>query len=52
MDENDNDARTVTLHGVRGMIEKPVKAQGSSGRIYVPPAWIGKRAVVLLLDDD
>lgn len=48
----EDSARTVTLHGVRGMIEKTVKAQGSSGRIYVPPSWVGKRAVVLLLDDE
>jgi putative transposon-encoded protein len=47
-----NDAGTVTFQGVRGMVKKTVKAQGTSVRIYVPPAWIGKRAVVLLLDDE
>ena len=25
---------------------------GNSGRIYVPKAWIGKKVVILLVDDD
>ncbi len=32
------------------VIEKVVKASGSSGRVYVPPEWIGKRVKILLLE--
>jgi putative transposon-encoded protein len=32
------------------VIEKVVKASGSSGRVYVPPDWIGKRVKILLLE--
>jgi putative transposon-encoded protein len=32
------------------VIEKIVKASGSSGRVYVPPEWIGKRVKILLID--
>jgi len=32
------------------VLEKEVKKTGNSGRIYVPPSWIGKRVKVILLD--
>jgi putative transposon-encoded protein len=32
------------------VIEKIVKASGTSGRVYVPPEWIGKRVKILLLE--
>ena len=32
------------------VIEKIVKASGSSGRVYVPPEWIGKRVKILLME--
>ena len=32
------------------VIEKKVKQSGSSGRVYVPKSWVGKRVKVLLLD--
>ena len=32
------------------VIEKIVKASGTSGRVYVPPEWIGKRVKILLMD--
>ena len=32
------------------VIEKTVKASGSSGRVYVPTEWIGKRVKILLID--
>lgn len=38
---------TTTCHQV---LDKIVKIQGSSGAIYVPKAWEGKRVRVLLLD--
>jgi putative transposon-encoded protein len=32
------------------VIEKIVKASGTSGRVYVPPDWVGKRVKILLMD--
>ena len=32
------------------VIERVVKARGSSGGIYLPKPWTGKRVKVLLLD--
>jgi putative transposon-encoded protein len=32
------------------VIEKIVKASGSSGRVYVPPEWVGKRVKILLME--
>jgi putative transposon-encoded protein len=32
------------------VIERVVKARGSSGGIYLPKTWTGKRVKVLLLD--
>ena len=32
------------------VIEKTVKAGGSSGRVYVPKGWVGKRVNILLLE--
>ena len=31
------------------MIEKIVKTSGNSGRVYLPPEWIGKRVKVIRL---
>ncbi|MEN6291708.1 MAG: DUF2080 family transposase-associated protein [Methanobacterium sp.] len=33
-------------------LEKTVKPQGHTGRIYLPVSWIGKRVKVLLLEED
>lgn len=30
--------------------EKQVKKSGNSGRVYLPPSWIGKRVKVVLLE--
>jgi len=30
--------------------EKTVKVAGTSGRIYLPPEWVGKRVQVILLE--
>lgn len=38
---------TLTAFDVR---EKLVKAQGNSGRIYLPVQWVGKKVKVLLLE--
>jgi putative transposon-encoded protein len=32
------------------MIEKTAVKGGNSGRIYVPPSWIGKKVKVVLLE--
>jgi len=42
--------KTTTLEGY-SIIEKRVAVDTNSGRIYVPKSWIGKRVVVVLLED-
>ena len=32
------------------MVEKVVKRSGNSGRVYLPPDWIGKRVKVIRID--
>jgi putative transposon-encoded protein len=32
------------------MVEKTVKPSGNSGRIYLPPDWIGKRVKIVRVD--
>lgn len=32
------------------VIEKTVKPQGNSGRVYLPPSWIGKRVKIILIE--
>ena len=32
------------------MIEKNVKASGNSGRIYLPPDWVGHRVKIIRID--
>lgn len=32
------------------MIEKEVKRAGNSGRIYLPPDWVGKRVKIVRVD--
>lgn len=32
------------------MVEKVVKLSGNSGRIYLPPDWIGKRVKIVRID--
>jgi len=32
------------------MIEKEVKQSGNSGRIYLPPEWIGKHVKIIRID--
>lgn len=31
------------------MIEKEVKQSGNSGRVYLPPEWVGKNVNVILI---
>jgi putative transposon-encoded protein len=32
------------------MVEKFVKSSGNSGRIYLPPNWIGSRVKIIRID--
>ncbi len=32
------------------MIEKAVKPSGNSGRVYLPPEWVGKNVKIIRLD--
>jgi putative transposon-encoded protein len=32
------------------MIEKKVRACGRSGRVYLPPEWVGKNVKIIRLD--
>ena len=32
------------------MIEKRVKASGNSGRVYLPPDWVGHRVKIIRTD--
>jgi putative transposon-encoded protein len=32
------------------MIEKSVKAAGNSGRVYLPPDWVGKNVKIIRID--
>lgn len=44
-----NDAMEVRVSAYQ-VIEKTVKKAGTSGRVYVPKDWIGKRVKVFLLE--
>jgi putative transposon-encoded protein len=32
------------------MLEKEVKQSGNSGRVYMPPEWIGKNVKIIRID--
>lgn len=32
------------------IVEKTVKPEGNSGRVYVPKSWVGKRVKVVLIE--
>ena len=32
------------------MIEKDVKSSGNSGRVYLPPDWVGHRVKIIRID--
>ena len=50
--KDENDASIVTFRGVRRMITKTVKAQGTAGRIYLPVEEVGNEAIIIFLDDE
>ncbi len=37
------------VHGAE-VLEKQVKQSGNSGRIYLPPTWVGKKVKIIRLD--
>lgn len=49
---------TMSIHGGMAkielfgneMIEKQVKACANSGRVYLPPEWIGRRVKIIRID--
>lgn len=32
------------------MIEKEVKSSGNSGRVYLPPDWVGRHVKIIRID--
>ena len=32
------------------MLEKQVKKSGNSGRVYLPPSWIGKKVKIIRME--
>ncbi len=32
------------------MVEKEVKLSGNSGRVYLPPDWVGKHVKIIRID--
>jgi putative transposon-encoded protein len=37
------------VHGIE-LLTKQVRPSGNSGRIYLPPTWVGKRVKIVRLD--
>jgi putative transposon-encoded protein len=50
--EGENIPHRMTKFEVFGeeMLEKSVKLSGNSGRIYLPPDWVGHRVKVIRID--
>lgn len=48
----EGDARRKAKFEVYGeeMIEKEVKQSGNSGRVYLPPEWVGKNVKIIRID--
>ena len=60
-DDHPEDSNTSTPQAVSGsrvkfeifgeeMIEKRVKASGNSGRVYLPPDWVGHKVKIIRID--
>ncbi len=50
--ENQSPSRTKVKFEVYGeeMIEKEVKSSGNSGRIYLPPNWVGHTVKIIKVE--
>jgi putative transposon-encoded protein len=48
----DSNKRKMVKFEVHGeeLIEKKVKASGNSGRVYLPPGWIGHSVKIIRID--
>ena len=51
-EDKNNPAHSKVKFEVFGeeMLEKNVKSSGNSGRIYLPPDWIGHRVKIIRID--
>ena len=55
-DESQNTAAPISESKVKfeiygeEMIEKNVKLSGNSGRVYLPPHWVGHRVKIIRVD--
>ncbi len=49
VDAGDRRKVKFEIHGEE-MIEKMVKASGNSGRVYLPPDWIGHSVKIVRID--
>jgi putative transposon-encoded protein len=55
-DQMPKDNAAVTLGSVKfevhgaELLTKQVRQSGNSGRIYLPPTWVGKRVKIIRLD--
>ncbi|MFH1059793.1 MAG: DUF2080 family transposase-associated protein [Pseudomonadota bacterium] len=52
LDDEDESQRGSVKFEVAGfeMLGKEVKQSGNSGRIYLPPNWVGRRVKIIRLD--
>lgn len=52
LEESSSNAHDKVKFEVYGeeMLEKTVKSSGNSGRIYLPPDWIGHRVKIIRID--
>jgi putative transposon-encoded protein len=50
--EAENNAAPKAKFEVYGeeMIEKEVRQSGNSGRVYLPPEWVGKNVKIIRID--
>ena len=58
--KSNDDKESITLNAVQGsvkfevygeeMIEKVVKLSGNSGRVYLPPDWVGHQVKIIRVD--
>ena len=58
--KSNDDKESITLNAAQGsvkfevygeeMIEKVVKLSGNSGRVYLPPDWVGHQVKIIRVD--
>ena len=50
MEESNNNTKVKFEVYGEEMIEKVVKPSGNSGRVYLPPEWVGKQVKIVRVD--